>query len=389
MYDVIIIGSGPSGSTAAKYLAKKDLKVLVIEKKKEIGLPIQCAGFIPSSEELKKMIPTLKIPDELKNIHEECILSKINSQRIYFSDDNYRRFNVNGFIVNREYFDKYLTQSACNYGAELLTCTKALSVDSNSIITDGIFGRKRYYGKVIIGADGPNSIVRQYIKNKLINNYKYNIKNNYYTCFQYKMKNINNITENEINIFFSNKLLPNGYFWIFPESKNSVSVGLGVKLDNSFKRKSTKYYLDNFIKKNSIAFKILKDGEITSIHTGFVPLYNLERSVYDNKLLIGDAASHIMATSGGGIPYAIVDGNIAADVVFNSLVSNGSIEDYEKQWKEQYGTYLYNSIYLKSIFEYILKKDYLRWILNYIPKKDLKNVQCGIFPSILGFLFRK
>ena len=336
IYDVIIIGSGPSGATAAKYLSKYGMKVLIIEKKKEIGVPIQCAGFIPSSKELKKLMPSLEIPNELINIPKKCIYEIIKSQKIYFSNKYSRIFNIDGFIVDRKSFDQNLVELACNNGSELFCSTKAISINSNYVITNGLFGKKKYYGKVIIGADGPNSIVRQFIKKKLIYDNKYKIKNNYYSCFQYKMTNVN-INEHQINIFFSNKLIPNGYAWIFPESINKVSVGLGIKINNALKRKSTKYYLDNFIKGHSIASKILRNGKITSVHTGFVPIYNFERSVYDNKLLVGDAASHVMATNGGGIPYSIIGGKIAARSIYEFFELKKPLEKYEQYWKEQYG----------------------------------------------------
>jgi Dehydrogenases (flavoproteins) len=60
-YDVIVIGAGPAGTLAAKYAARNGADVLIVEKKKEIGTPIQCAGFVPEAFEIEEMISGLTL----------------------------------------------------------------------------------------------------------------------------------------------------------------------------------------------------------------------------------------------------------------------------------------------------------------------------------------
>ena len=66
-YDIIIVGAGPAGSTAATYAAKNGASVLLIDKKKDIGTPLQCGGFLPHSEELQALTPDAELPYTLEN----------------------------------------------------------------------------------------------------------------------------------------------------------------------------------------------------------------------------------------------------------------------------------------------------------------------------------
>ena len=56
-YDVIVIGAGPAGSTTAYYAAKNQLNVLILDKKKEIGYPVQCGEFLPAVDEIRDILP--------------------------------------------------------------------------------------------------------------------------------------------------------------------------------------------------------------------------------------------------------------------------------------------------------------------------------------------
>ena len=67
-YDVIVVGAGPAGSTAAFYAARNGASVLLLDKKREIGSPIQCAGFLPDASEVRALLPDAKLPDTLKSI---------------------------------------------------------------------------------------------------------------------------------------------------------------------------------------------------------------------------------------------------------------------------------------------------------------------------------
>jgi digeranylgeranylglycerophospholipid reductase len=72
-YDVVVVGAGPAGSTTALYAAKNDLEVLILEKKKEIGYPVQCGEFLPSADEMKRIMPNVNNQEELFSLDDSLI----------------------------------------------------------------------------------------------------------------------------------------------------------------------------------------------------------------------------------------------------------------------------------------------------------------------------
>src|SRR5438552_6163940 len=67
-YDVLVVGSGPAGGTAARYAARRGLKVLLVDKRKEIGVPVQCGEYVAHNDEVRAIFPTADGPEDLMEI---------------------------------------------------------------------------------------------------------------------------------------------------------------------------------------------------------------------------------------------------------------------------------------------------------------------------------
>src|SRR5438046_6342078 len=67
-YDVLVVGSGPAGGTAARYAARRGLKVLLVDKRKEIGVPVQCGEYVAHNDEVRAIFPTVDGLDDLMEI---------------------------------------------------------------------------------------------------------------------------------------------------------------------------------------------------------------------------------------------------------------------------------------------------------------------------------
>src|SRR5436305_14393149 len=67
-YDVLVVGSGPAGGTAARYAARRGLKVLLVDKRKEIGVPVQCGEYVAHNDEVRAIFPTVDGPEDLMEI---------------------------------------------------------------------------------------------------------------------------------------------------------------------------------------------------------------------------------------------------------------------------------------------------------------------------------
>ncbi len=71
--DVLIVGAGPAGSTTARYCAGKDSRVLLIDRRREIGYPVQCGEFLPAPKEMYSMFPRTMDLEELFRIDSEHV----------------------------------------------------------------------------------------------------------------------------------------------------------------------------------------------------------------------------------------------------------------------------------------------------------------------------
>ena len=102
-----VVGAGPAGSTAAQ-IAARDLEVVLIDRKNEIGSPVQCGGFLPEAQELEALLPRARLPETLRDIPEHCILHRTGLQRIYSPSGKSKEFAVAGRVLDRRAFDRYL-----------------------------------------------------------------------------------------------------------------------------------------------------------------------------------------------------------------------------------------------------------------------------------------
>jgi digeranylgeranylglycerophospholipid reductase len=219
-YDVIVVGAGPAGSTAAMYAAGNGASVLLLDKKKEIGNPIQCAGFLPDASEVQALLPNAELPDSLKNYPDSCILQKIKTQRIIPPNCTVKEFSVKGAVLDRRRYDQFLAEQAAKAGAELMIKTRVTKVEGTTVEASGVFGKHTIKAKAIIGADGPNSLVAR-SKGLTFNPGEKEIS----VALEYQVRNVD-IDPDALEMYFGKVFVPGGYAWIFPEGKDRANVGI-------------------------------------------------------------------------------------------------------------------------------------------------------------------
>ena len=156
-FDVAIIGAGPVGSTIAFYLTLKGLSVCLIDKKRQIGYPLQCAGIL--SHHIL----------ELNDLPEELILNKVKGA--FLHTDNHilnvqKDYDV-AYIIDRVAYDRYLFNKAIENGVEFIN-QKATDYD----LDEGIVYLRNdevIKSKVIVGCEGYNSGLSDYMGNNQSN----------------------------------------------------------------------------------------------------------------------------------------------------------------------------------------------------------------------------
>lgn len=309
-FDVLIVGAGPAGSSAACAAAEAGAAVLMIEKRRQIGTPVQCAEYIPSL-----LTHTVKIPPE-------AIAQQIQGMLTFMPNGEVIRKNAPGFILNRAKFDQALAREASKAGAKILTRTKAISKEGNRVKIAGPAGEDKIEASIIIGADGTDSIVGSWIgqKNKKI-----------IWAIQHTVMLKQPLQDTEV--YFS-KNYPGGYAWLFPKGE-TANVGVGVRRELGGKAKQA---LKAF--KDKIKDRI---GEVVDVTAGRIPVGGPLPSTDSNAriILVGDAAGHTHPITGGGIPQAVIGGALAGRAAAADVDSDQQAYlTYYNQWRSTFGTML-------------------------------------------------
>jgi len=154
-YDVIVVGSGPAGGTAARYAARRGLKVLLVDKRKEIGVPVQCGEYVAHNEEIRSIFPDVEGLEDLMAVPYH--VREVDTPVIRIWSPKGRRYEVpfKGFTVRRDRMDQGIAAQAVDEGAEIMTETTVVRVHGEEVATN----HGTFQGKVVIGSDGPRSTV--------------------------------------------------------------------------------------------------------------------------------------------------------------------------------------------------------------------------------------
>lgn len=399
-YDVIVVGAGPAGSTAAKYAAAAGADVLLIDRKREIGSPVQCAGFVPEAHELSALIPAFKIPAEMKNIPDRCILNRTSAQRIVAPDLRTLSFGVDGLVLDRRLFDAWLADEAAAAGADILCGTTVRDIRNDRLTLSGLSGKRTVSGKIIIGADGPLSPTAKAAG--LLHEKRMAAPANAEIGttavppwagrppergigFEYKMTGAD-ADEDALEMYFGNAYVPGGYAWIFPEGGSRVNVGIGLRRSLCRDGVSAKAYLDRFIREHPAASAKLRNAKVTSVIAGVIPVDGApEKTAAGCTMIAGDAAGHVLATNGGGIPFALSGGMIAGQTAADVVSGNAVIEDYDRRWRESFGAALDASVKARMLMDRFMASDkMMNAAFRLLPADRMKEMQCGHMPPAVA-----
>jgi len=330
-YDVIVVGAGPAGGTAARYAARRGLKVLLLDKRKEIGVPVQCGEYVASNEETKRIFPTVTDLDDLMSVPHRVKQADTPLIRIWSPKGRAYDIPFKGFTVQRDKMDQGIADQAVQEGATLLTETVVTEVRGREVLTN----RGRFEATVIIGADGPRSTVAKSVGLP-------------WPVSAPAMSatadgDFGNVTE----MFFGN-LAPGGYAWIIPKG-SCANVGLGTW--ERFRGNLRELY-EKFLQEHD-----LEAGKATG---GYVPVLGpVERTVAGRALLVGDAAGMVMATNGGGINVSMLAGRIAGNTAADHILGSVPLQAYEQRWRAALHAPLAEGVRIKRLADRFFGDDRL------------------------------
>ncbi len=330
--DVIVVGAGPAGSTAARYAAEAGLDVLLIDRRKKIGLPVCCGEFNASPAVLKEALPGAPGLDELFPIDAALIRRRIRGAVAVSPGGREYEFDLPGYTVDRDAFDRHLADAAVRAGAVLSPETTFLCRDGSRVRTGG----GDVEARVVVAADGPLSPVcrsagmeRSAVLAPAI------------TC------RVDGEFGDRLRLYFGNSIAPGGYAWVFPK-QGCANVGLGVQ-----KRETpVPVLLNAFLARMGFAGR--------DVMAGFVPVSGpIRETVRENVIAVGDAAGHVVASNGGGIATAMICGRLAGLAAARHLLRGEPLDVYEREWRSAIGRELLAAAKTKRMADRFLGSDFL------------------------------
>lgn len=365
--DVLVIGAGPSGSTAAKHAALGGAKVIMIDKKSEIGVPKRCAEGV-TIKGLNRVGVDFDERFVTSTIKEIKVVSP-NGSNLSVKTSEIEPFGE-VYVLERKIFDKYMAMDAARAGCEIRIKTRATGFkrENEHVIVDvESFGKKdQIKANVVIAADGPESHVARWAGIKQTTKSK-----EMESGVQYEMCNVKFDKPTCVEIYIGSQV-PGGYIWIFPKGEDIANVGLAILQYKS--EKSAIGYLNDFVSTNPAT----KDAQAVELNVGGDPVGGMPKDICaDNLLVCGDAAGQVNTLTGAGIITGMVGGMTAGKVAAESIAN----EDYSYNYLKKYDKFVKDELYddltkFKKVQEYLLTFDDDKFdsLIESFSDFDFKNI---------------
>lgn len=309
---VAVIGAGPAGSYFSSLTGDCEL----FEEHREIGKPVACTGIMT-----KAILDLVKLDDEIivntlkrvrvLGLHEELVIPLHEPE----------------IVVDRARLDQFLVRRAEDAGVKLRLGHRFLGMKQRQLVFQAGNAVRKYHAEVLVGADGPGSAVGRGAG--LLRGRKY------WAGKQYRVKMRSN--PGEFTVFFGE--IPDFFGWVVPENEGYARVGIASE-------KFSGRYFERLVERLG-----LRKDDFVECQSGVIPRYDGSKASSGNVYLLGDAAGHVKATTGGGIVYGMRGARCLA-----ASLQRG--EDYESAWRREFGRELWFHLYIRKFLNTLNAEDY-------------------------------
>jgi len=296
LFDVVVAGAGPSGGMIAKSLCSKGYSVVILDRKKEVGIPMHCGeGLSVRAVETNGL-----------RVNPEWVRQRVKGSRAFMPNGKFVKVEGDGFSIDRTIFDSELVNAARDAGAELRLHTNIRSLEKTENGWLLNTSREEAKGRFLVAADGASSGIAMMAglrgNTDLIRGLQYklpadHVENNLKYVFR---ENEDRFSREWLDFHYNPERYPEGYVWFFPRGDE---YNIGICGEPKLHSK-----LDVFCR--SIG---LDPAKRTALNAGTIPRSGpLPSMAGDGVIAVGDAAGLTNPVTKGGVHAALFSGRIAA-----------------------------------------------------------------------------
>lgn len=316
MLDVAVVGGGPGGSVAARNLAANGWAVTVFEEHEHAGTPVHCTGVLAED-----VIETLNLPAG-------AVLNPLSTVRFVAPAGHsfdYTTAATEAVVIDRAAFDAALWARARAAGAVLMASARVIGIDPDGdAVRVTLASGATVLARAVILACGANYTFQRRLGLGMPS-----------TFLQSAQLELPVERPGDVEIHFGSEIAPKGFAWAVPVTRASGAFArIGVMADGD----AGAYFarmLDRVRERWGV-----DAPDAVAPRRRMLPLGSVRRTFADRVLAVGDAAGLVKPTTGGGIYYSVVSGEIAAEVLGSRLATNdlsaAAMREYETRWRERF-----------------------------------------------------
>ena len=315
--DVIVVGAGPVGSYLSMCLVERGYRVLLIEKKGEIGRHI-CAGVIGAEAFRRFPLPQRSI---LRGVKSVALFSPSGSRLRHTTEEPM------AYVVDRVAFDQALLERALDAGVEFRNLCQVVRIQKGSkgmevvcqYVNKG--GLESFRAPLVVLATGYNPGL---------------LASSGLSGYPGAVAGVQTVTVmdgvEEIEVYFGREIAPGGFAWLVPMGEGQVRVGLVVDGD-------AKERLGTFLSSAQVLSRILENHG--PVGATLIPMGPIPKTYGDGLLVVGEAAGQVKSTTYGGVYFGLICAAHALEAIEYAFRQGEFGEDvlsrYEDGWQGEIG----------------------------------------------------
>jgi digeranylgeranylglycerophospholipid reductase len=316
MLDVAIVGGGPGGMAAARSLAAGGWSVTVFEEHPEVGTPVHCTGVLADD-----VIASLNLPAE-------AVLNPLTTVRFVAPAGHsfdYTTATTEAVVIDRAVFDVALARRAELVGAKVIRGRRVIAIDHTAETIRVTLGDgEEVIARSLILACGANYTFQKRLGLGMPSTFLHSAQ------LELPVESLG-----DVEIHFGSEIAPKGFAWAVPVRRSGGTFArIGVMAESD----PAEFFSRMLARVRERWGVAVPDSALP--RRRMLPLGSVRRTYAERVLAVGDAAGLVKPTTGGGIYYSVVSGELAAEVLSSRLalgdLSAGAMREYERRWRERF-----------------------------------------------------